>query len=908
MFWDPLQRAGFTTGRIRSPALGIEYAMRIVLFAALVALISIAGLELSYAQSPVSPTAEYMPPALRIPDGARPTRYELTLTVVPGDAKVSGEIAIDVVLDRPHPILWLNADTVTVSRATVEVAGTDVAIVPGGQHFVGLAFKPALPAGAHRVTLAFEAEQIQNSSRGIFALQDDGAWYAMTQFEALSARRAFPCFDEPRFKVPWQLTLRVPKDLVALANTPVVAETETGDGMKRVRFAPTRPLPSYLVAFAVGPWQAIDLGRVGLNPTPMRIVVPRGRTADADFVSHAYPAMFAQMERWFGLAYAYQKLDQVAIPLTVGFAMENVGLITYGAPILLAKPGAATPRFRHTSASVGAHEMSHQWFGNLVTTAWWDDIWLNEAFATWFAAKVVDRWQPGYEHGAARIEERAYAISEDMLASARKIREPIVSRGDIMNAFDAITYQKGATVIGMFEGWIGEEPFRRGVRRYLEAHRDGTATSDDFLAALGAASKRPVAPAFSTFLDQNGVPRVEVRLQCSTSNAMLALSQQRLNPLGSSYGADQRWQIPVCVRYGKGSSTRSACTLLTQKSATLALPGGCPAFAFANAGGRGYYVPDYRSGLLDRLAASRSALSPAEYASLLFDMQSLVRAGSLTGAQALEWVRAAGASRDRHVLTAAIELATFVRDTLIGDAERAQFAAFVRETFGDRARALGYSPRSDESDDDQLLRRSLIRFVAPEDPELAAEARRLALAWLADRKAVDPGMADTVLLVAGETGDAATFDAMLAEAKATTDRLDRRNLTIALFAFTDPALSQRALGMLLDPAFDIRESTTALEFAHRSIPPRRDAHDYIAAHFDAMAQRVSRDTPGFWPHFAEGLCSEKDRADVDAFWRDRIAAYEGGARTLKQALENIQQCAALRAAQEQAVAAFLAKR
>jgi alanyl aminopeptidase len=416
-----------------------------------------------------------------------------------------------------------------------------------------------------------------------------------------------------------------------------------------------------------------------------------------------------------------------------------------------------------------------------------------------------------------------------------------------------------------------------------------------------------VAPAFSTFLDQNGVPQIEVKLECAAGGAELALSQHRLTPLGATEGADQHWLIPVCARYGKGTTTQQSCTLLAKESGTLALHGGCPTFVFANAGGRGYYVADYRNGLLARLAADRNALSPSEYASLLYDMRALVRAGSLSGAQALEWVRAAGSSHDRHVVIAAIELASFVRDTLIGDAERAQFAAFVRRVFGDRARALGYAPRPKESDDDQLLRRSVIRFVAPEDPKLAAEARRLAIAWIGDRKTIDPTMVDSVLIVAAQTGDTGTFDALLAEAKATSDGLDRRNLVVALLAFTDPELARRGLGVLLDPAFDVRESGTALRISSTSIPPRRATHDFIAANFDAMAKRVSRDTPGYWPHYAAGLCTERDRADVEAFWHDRIANYAGGERTLKQALEQIQLCARLRAVQEHTVAAFLAK-
>ena len=247
------------------------------------------------AAAPDPATEANAPPSLRLPSGARPTHYEVTLTVVPGEAKASGEIAIDVELERPHPVLWLNADEVVVSRASVNAAATKITILPPADQFLGLAFEPALPAGKHRLTLVFEAPQVRNATRGIFTLQSGGAWYSMTQFEALSARRAYPCFDEPSFKVPWRLTLRVPRELVAVSNTPVVSETDGGSGMKAVRFAETRPLPSYLIAFAVGPWQMVDLGRFGTNPTSMRIVVPRGRTADAAFASRAYPQIFERL-------------------------------------------------------------------------------------------------------------------------------------------------------------------------------------------------------------------------------------------------------------------------------------------------------------------------------------------------------------------------------------------------------------------------------------------------------------------------------------------------------------------------------------------------------------------------------------------------------------------------------------
>ena len=847
------------------------------------------------------PPDDSTPPTLRLPGGVRPTHYALTLTIVPGAEKVPGDIAIDVTLDRPRAVLWLNAATLAISHVAVDGRDAAPRIVADDDQFVGLVFAEPLAAGSHRIELAFEATQWRNSVRGVFTLQEGGAWYTMTQFESTWARRAFPCFDEPGFKAPWQVTLRVPRDVVAIANAPAVGETDIDARMKEVRFAATPPLPSYLVAFAVGPFEFVDAGEVGSAKTPFRVVAARGQRDDAAFAAHALPELLALEERWFGTGYPFAKLDHVAIPLGVRFAMENAGLITYGTPILLSSRAATAP-FRHGLASVGAHETAHQWFGDLVTMAWWDDVWLNEAFATWFADKMVDAWDPAYEHGAGPVRERADAIEADSLVTARRVREPIVTRGDIYSAFDSITYEKGATVLGMFEGWLGEETFRRGVQAYLAQHRFGNATAADFLDALSTASAKPVAAAFSTFLDQNGVPQVRVELDCSTQPATLALSQHRHVAAGLPPGT-QRWDIPICVRYGDDAAAHEACTLLTKPRATLALEGNaCPAFVVANAGGRGYYVPEYDAAMLERLRERPGVLTTPERASLVYDVQPMLRAGAIDAAQALDWVRTAAASRDRSVVAAAIGAASYLRDNAVAAPSRARFERFVARVFGQRTRALGFVAKPGESDDDTLLRRALLRFAGPGDPVVAREARRLALAWIRDPKAVDPTVADTALYVAARSGDASLFDAMAKALRKARDTVDRRNLMVALLSFRDPALERRALGLLLDPALDVREVTTALSIAVDIGPPSRVPYDFIAAHFDALAARVDREAPGGWPRYAGALCGMRDRAAVEAFWQpSRLARYEGAAHNLAEALESIDACVRLREREQRRV-------
>ncbi|HET7134962.1 MAG TPA: M1 family metallopeptidase, partial [Casimicrobiaceae bacterium] len=353
-----------------------------------VMVVLLAGVGVSHANAADEPA-----PSLHLPDGVRPERYAVTLSVVPGEAKVQGRIVVDITVDRPQSLIWLHADRIAIGTVDVDGGVSRATLRTQHQQVVGLAFDPPLESGPHRVTLDYEANQDLKSTRGIFAVRDAAGWYAMTQFEALSARRAFPCFDEPRFKVPWQLTLRVPRDLTAVSNAPIAEERVIANGMKEIAFAPTKPLPSYLVAFAVGPFDVLDAGRVG--ETPIRIVAPRRHTADLAFARRALPELLAKEAAWFAVPFPYAKLDHAAIPLTVRFAMENAGLITYGAPILIA-PGATPAPFRHGLANVGAHEMAHQWFGNLVTMRDWDDLWLNEAFANWLAQKMVDAWDPSY--------------------------------------------------------------------------------------------------------------------------------------------------------------------------------------------------------------------------------------------------------------------------------------------------------------------------------------------------------------------------------------------------------------------------------------------------------------------------------------------------------------------------------
>jgi cytosol alanyl aminopeptidase len=336
------------------------------------------------------------PPELRLPaDVAGPVRYRVELTAIPDQDAFTGTIDIDLQFAKPTTVLWLNAEKLAIKDATLTVGGEKLAakIITEPKDFVGFSFDRPVGPGPATVHVAYQGEVSRKDQQGIFQMRDRDRWYIYSQFENIEARRAFPCFDEPGYKVPWQLTLHVKSDQLALSNAPIISETDTGDGMKTLKFAETKPLPSYLVALAVGDMELVDAGTAGKKNTRIRIVVPLGRSAEAKYAAETTPTIVNLLENYFGIAYPYKKLDEVAVPL-YGGAMENAGLVVYGSSIILAKPDQDSLQRQRTWVSIASHELAHQWFGDLVTTAWWDDIWLNEGFASWMANKIVNQYHP----------------------------------------------------------------------------------------------------------------------------------------------------------------------------------------------------------------------------------------------------------------------------------------------------------------------------------------------------------------------------------------------------------------------------------------------------------------------------------------------------------------------------------
>ncbi len=855
------------------------------------------------ASAPQKPVPPPEAPTLRLPRTVMPTAYEATISIDPAEPQFAGAITIRATAAEPVTTFWLNAQGLDVSEATLRTKdGADevlaLEIIPTKADFIGFR-APRAFSGEVEVGLRYTGTIEDNDTYGVFRQKAGGDWYVFTQFEALAARRAFPSFDEPDNKVPWTVALEVPANLEAYFNTPAVAVEPRGE-TKLVRFAPTKPLPTYLLSFAVGPFERVDAGQ-SASGVPIGIITPKGRAADAAYAAASTDRLLSTLEAYFGITYPYAKLDSIAVPLTVGFgAMEHPGLITYVEEIILAPPNQEPLEMKKKYGYVGAHELGHQWFGNLVTPVWWDDIWLNEAFASWIEFKAIEKFEPAWEADVNAVNERADAIINDHLRTARQIRQPIETNDDINSAFDGITYGKGAAVIGMFEQWVGAEAFRNGVQRYLEKFAWKNATAADFLASIGEAAGRDVATPFNTFLEQNGVPQLNVALTCATNERpKLLLAQTRYVPHGSSAETRRSWQIAVCVRFGTGARAQRQCTLLTEGATELELDTtSCPSWVLPNAGGIGYYHSKLDEGLLVKLFGEAwTSLTDGERVTLLSDVLAQVRAGALP--RSLAWKLAAP-----HVNTPS----NFVMNWLVAlyapieqflpAALMPAYAKLIRDTFGERAAALGWREAPTDGPATIELRQLVVPLVANEgqDAALRAEAKKLAIAWLADHSAVSDNVAPLVLATAVRTGDTQVFESILTLVKTEPDRRARKFMLNALAAVRDEAQAERVMALLFDPQVDLREvlrmlqtitnrralNTTAARVAWRMLGERRDE----------LMKRMPVTARADIARVAQVVCDAGERDAVVAFLEEHVRPERGGPRAAEQALEQFELCVA----------------
>ncbi|HEX2164272.1 MAG TPA: M1 family metallopeptidase, partial [Thermoanaerobaculia bacterium] len=687
-----------------------------------------------------------------------PRAQAVELVLDPARHDYTGRVEVDLEVVRATPSFRFHAEEMELTAIElVPAAGGEaipLASAKIGRDVVEVTAPAPLAPGRYRLAIDF-ANDFGTRAVGLYRAESQGAAYLFTQFQAVDAREAFPVWDEPHFKIPYRLTLTVPAGLVAATNAPAAGEEPAGDGMVRVAFAETPPLPSYLLAIAVGPFDVVELP--GLS-VPGRVLAPRGQGGMTRMAVEMTPPLLAALEEWFARPYPYAKLDLVAVPEFWPGAMENAGLITFADNVILAPPAGASVAQRRTFARIQAHELAHMWFGDLVTMRWWDDLWLNESFADWLAGKIAERVYPELGVEASQLQGVQSIFAVDARPTTRAIRQEVVRAVEAMENV-GLAYAKGRAVIDMAEQWLGAESFRRGVQAHVAAHLHGSATADDLWRALSEAAGRDVGAVLAGFLDQSGYPLVGVQI-ADAEAGVVTLTQERFLNHGVEAPA-RTWQVPVALRWSDGEAVHERRVLLAGPRARVEL-GGPVVWIHPDAGAWGYYR--WRLGeeeLAALAAAAPEALSTRERIAFLGNAAALLDAGAIGGDDYLALLAGFAADPEPEVLSAVMGGLSKVEGSFVPDALRDRFAAWLRAALGPALDRVGTTPRPGEPEDVTLLRPQLLARLGGDgaDPEVRAFAAAQARAYVADPGSVDPSIAGTVLSIAAVEGNAALFDA-----------------------------------------------------------------------------------------------------------------------------------------------------
>jgi alanyl aminopeptidase len=846
--------------------------------------------------------------------GVVPLEHHLRLRIDPSAERLSGSIRIPAHVYLETDTIRLHSEGLSISRATVIVKTRTLQaqVIQGENGGLSLFVGEMLRAGPVEIGLEFSGP-LTEVPEGIYRVQDGNPaeWYVYSQFEPLEARRAFPCFDQPDHKAPWHVTVEAPKGLRAFANAPEAsAESVESGAFIAHRFRPTPALPSYLLAFAVGPLEAAEASAsLGLS-TPTRILTPRGKAHLATFALNETARALKVIEAYFDQRYPYDKLDLVAVPNFSAGAMENPGLITFRERLLLL-PSAPSIGERQATLSVIAHELAHIWFGDLVTLSWWDDLWLNEAFATWMAGRVVDQLEPKWEVDAGQAQSAGGLMAADSTPSQRAIRQPITHGGDVYNAFDGMTYGKGAAVIGMMESFLGADVFRAGMLAYMAKHAHRNVETSDLYAAVSGAAQRDVAPMFSSFVDQTGAPSVDVAWTCDgpAAPARLTLKQTRYVPQDVEL-SPAAWQIPVCVRVATEAAPepQRQCFVLDAPERTFSLLApGCPTWLHPNADERGYYRWSLAPEALNALTTTqRARLTTRERAALPGHITALFDAGAMDASAWAEQMVRLGDDPHRLVVSAVAGALRRVYG-VTGERPHAALAALSTRLIAPHLNRMGLKPRYDEPEADRLLRGTLVgtHFDLTEDPAILAFAREVARQFIADPDGVDTETLGMYLSLAASRGDDALHTALLDRlSKATLPQ--HRDVTIrALGAFRAPTLLERSLALTTSTQLRAQDIRTLIGAAGGTPETRAVAWGFVTEQYGALVARLGEKSAPSLPWYGAWFCEATDRERVATFFAEPGRAPSGTARNLKLALESVDRCIQGRARHGQALLSWL---
>jgi puromycin-sensitive aminopeptidase len=741
-----------------------------------------------------------------------------------------------------------------------------------------------LPPGPATLHLSFSG-RLRRDLCGLYAARSGEHRYAFTQLEPAEARSFFPCFDEPSLKARFALSVTTAAEHAVVSNSPVAREVRHPDGTKTVHFERTPPLSTYLIALAVGALEGSEPEYAGA--TPIRVWHAPGKAHLTAFAREAARETLVRLERYFDLPYPYAKLDLVAVPDFEFGAMENAGAVFFRETLLLVDPATVTQAERKRAAEVICHELAHMWYGDLVTMAWWDDLWLNEAFATWMAFHVVDQWKPDWKMWHDFQHHRAMALEQDALAHTHPIYAEVRTPEEANENFDVITYEKGASVVRMIERYLGPEIFRDGVRRYVRRHRESNAVAADLWNALGEASGQRVEPVVRAWIEQEGYPVVEVR---GADAGAVELRQRRFRESeprrrptgGARRRPEPRWPVPWVGRTEHGLARH----LLSRRRERVPLPRGAGRVLYGNADEGGFFRPLHAdfAALLDGLAG----LPAVERMGLVDHQWALVRAGLAPLTTLLDLADALGDEPDADVLlTLERPLATLIERLAprAGPGSAPRLRRWLADRFGPALDALGLDPSEGEPLDTRLRRAALLDVTGrlAQRDDLVDAARERVARYLADRSALDPDLADAIVSIAAAHGDAELHAALRAAMRSSGTPQEQRRFLLALGDVRVPALVDASLELTLGDEIATQDVVFLLVRLLTNPAAGERSWRFVKRRWARLRRRMP---PLLVPRLVRAsaaLGTPEWRRDVAAFFRAHPVP--SGARALKQALE-----------------------
>ncbi len=831
--------------------------------------------------------------AQRLPKNVVPEHYTLVLTPHLKAATFSGKEKIRVRVKHGTDVITLNAAQIHFKRVTLQLAGktlTPSISKDKKKQQVTFHFQRRIPAGQY--TLAIEyAGILNNQLRGFYLAKTAGKRYAVTQFEPTDARRAFPGFDEPAFKATFNVTLIAPQGDMAISNMNVVSNKPgPGPHQHTVHFATTPKMSTYLVAFLVGDFQCIHGQSDGV---PIRVCSPPDQIQHTHFALHIAEYALHYYDQYFGIKYAMPKLDLIAIPDFEAGAMENYGAITFRYTALLVNPAHATLGEKKLVAEDVAHEMSHQWFGDLVTPDWWNDIWLNEGFATWMEHKPIEAMHPNWFVKDDVAQGVNGTLNYDAGRVTRAVRAPASTPAQINQMFNAISYGKAAAIINMVENYEGRQVFRKGIHRYLEAHKFANADAQDFWNAETAVSGLPVNKIMRSFITQPGVPGLTFS---RPHDGKVQVSQSRfyLNSDVKHQG-HEIWTIPVCFSTGNGGDK---CDVLKSATQTLTVP--AAKVFFPDARSMGYYRYTFRSRKTERqiMNSLETALTPAERISALGDLWAEVHADRSSVGTYLNLVARVKDDSNADVIGMATAPIGEVEDRIASTPREADaIHSWLIHTFQPEYESLA-APRASDTPNTRELRAELFRVLGfAQDPKVVSQARRIADHYLAHPSASDAALGNAALEVAAVNGNAAFFRKLLHTYQTSSNPDLKVTALHLLVQFKNKKLERRALKYDVSGKVRNQDSIIELAIALRDPGTRDVAWKFIQSHWARVkAQNTAFLMGGYLVGSTGSFCSAKKEAEVQQFFsKHKVPSSQ---QALTRATQQINDCMTLRSQQE----------